>query len=130
MKGLGGYHLVCDATDEAVVAELRWRKARDAKPLAVTVADIAAAEALCEVSAAEREALMSAARPIVLLRRRPGAAVANAVAPDTTLLGVLLPSTPLHHLVVRALGGRTLVMTSGNRCDEPIAYDDDDARDR
>jgi hydrogenase maturation protein HypF len=130
MKGLGGYHLVCDATDEAVVAELRRRKARDAKPLAVTVADIAAAEALCEVSAAEREALMSAARPIVLLRRRPGAAVANAVAPDTTLLGVMLPSTPLHHLVVRALGGRTLVMTSGNRCDEPIAYDDDDARDR
>lgn len=130
LKGLGGYHLVCDATDHVVVAALRRRKARDGKPFAVMVADVAAAAALAELSAAERQALTSPARPIVLVRRRPGAPVADAVAPGTALLGVMLPYTPLHHLLVRALPERALVMTSGNRSDEPIAYEDADVLDR
>jgi hydrogenase maturation protein HypF len=127
VKGLGGYHLVCDATSDTAVAELRRRKARDAKPLAIMVAGIEAAETLCEVSAVERQALCSAARPIVLLRRRPGARVAGGVAPDSAMLGVMLPYTPLHHLLARDVPARALVMTSGNRCDEPIAYEDADA---
>jgi hydrogenase maturation protein HypF len=130
VKGLGGYHLVCDATDARVVAGLRARKARDAKPLAVMVEDVTTAEQLCNVSAAERLALTSPARPIVLLRRRPGAPVAAGVAPDSALLGVMLPYTPLHHLLARQMRARPLVMTSGNRSDEPIAFEDGDAIDR
>jgi hydrogenase maturation protein HypF len=130
VKGLGGYHLVCDATSETAVAELRRRKARDAKPLAIMVAGVEAVEALCEVSAVEGQALRSPARPIVLLRRRPGAGVADAVAPGSAVLGVMLPYTPLHHLLVRDAPAPALVMTSGNRSDEPIAYEDADALER
>jgi hydrogenase maturation protein HypF len=131
VKGLGGYHLVCDAGGPgAAVAELRRRKARDEKPFAIMVADDVAAEAVCELSASERRALTSTARPIVLLRRRPGAAIADAVAPGTTLLGVMLPYTPLHHLLLHEMRGRAVVMTSGNRSDEPIIADDDEAVER
>jgi hydrogenase maturation protein HypF len=94
------------------------------------VADIAAAEALCEVSAKEREVLASSARPIVLLRRRAGGQLAEAVAPGNPRTGVMLAYTPLHHLLLRDLDGVPLVLTSGNRSDEPIAYEDRDALDR
>jgi hydrogenase maturation protein HypF len=127
MKGLGGYHLACDARNEAVIAELRRRKHRDEKPFAVMVQDVAAAEALCEVEPLERELLLSAARPIVLLRKRSPEALAGAVAPRNPRLGIMLPYTPLHHLLIRAVGGTPWVMTSGNRSDEPIAYRDDEA---
>lgn len=128
VKGLGGYHLTCDATAPGVVSELRRRKARDAKPLAVMVGDLEAARRLCVVSDAEAELLQSAARPIVLLERRSAAseAVADEVAPRLRHLGLMLPYTPLQHLLLERVD-RPLVMTSGNRSDEPIAYQDDDA---
>jgi hydrogenase maturation protein HypF len=127
LKGLGGYHLVCVAGNAAAVAELRRRKHRDEKPFAIMVADLAGAEVLCDVSQAERELLESPHGPIVLLRRRTGSNVADEVAPGNPLLGVMLPYTPLHHLLLRAVAGAPLVMTSGNRSDEPIAYRDDEA---
>jgi hydrogenase maturation protein HypF len=127
VKGLGGYHLACDARSEAAVAELRRRKHRDEKPFAVMAADLAAARALAEVSAAEEELLTSPRRPIVLLRKR--GTIAEAVAPRNPFLGLMLPYTPLHHLLLRAVG-MPLVMTSGNRSDEPITYDDADALER
>ncbi len=128
VKGLGGYHLACDATAPGVVSELRRRKARDAKPLAVMVGDLEAARRLCVVSDAEAVLLQSAARPIVLLERRSAAseAVADEVAPRLRHLGLMLPYTPLQHLLLQRVD-RPLVMTSGNRSDEPIAYQDDDA---
>ena len=127
IKGLGGYHLVCDATSGPAVAELRRRKGRDSKPLAVMVADLQSARALCEVSAEEAEWLGSWRAPIVLLRRCPAAAVADEVAPENPCLGVMLPNTPLHHLLLRGMRGRPLVVTSGNAADGPIAYRDADA---
>jgi hydrogenase maturation protein HypF len=127
LKGLGGYHLACDARDPAAVAELRRRKHRDEKPFAVMVPDVAAAEALAEVAPAERALLLSPRCPIVLLRKRPTCPAAGEVAPRNPYLGVMLPYTPLHHLLLRAAGGVPLVMTSGNRSDEPIAYRDDEA---
>ena len=130
LKGLGGYHLACDAEDGGAVAELRRRKHRDEKPLAVMVRDLRAVDELCEVDEAERALLASGRRPIVLLRRRAGARLADGVAPRNPSLGVMLPYTPLHHLLLDELGGMTLVMTSGNRSDEPIAFDDADARER
>ncbi|HEX6775191.1 MAG TPA: carbamoyltransferase HypF, partial [Methylomirabilota bacterium] len=128
LKGLGGYHLACDATAPAVVSELRRRKARDAKPLAVMVGSLDAARRLCAISNAEADLLQSSARPIVLLERRPEAAqeVADEVAPRLRQLGLMLPHTPLQHLLLGRLD-RPLVMTSGNRSDEPIAYEDGDA---
>jgi len=125
MKGLGGYHLVCDATDAAAVAELRIRKHRDAKPFAVMVRDLEAAGEICEMSPVERGLLESRRRPIVLLRKK-GEAVAEGVAPGNPFLGVMLPYTPLHYLLMEAVNGRPLVMTSGNRSDEPIAYRDEE----
>jgi hydrogenase maturation protein HypF len=130
LKGVGGYHLACDAGNPDAVGELRRRKARDAKPFALMVADTAAARALCELAAGEREALTSATRPIVLLRRRPGAEVAADVAPGMAALGVMLPYTPLHALLLHDMDGRPLVMTSANRADEPIVHEDADARAR
>ena len=130
MKGLGGYHLVCDAYSETAVNELRRRKHRDEKPFAIMVPDVAAARALCEVNPDERELLGAASRPIVLLRKRPGTAIAEAVAPRNPHLGIMLPYTPLHHLLLQGIDGRALVMTSGNRSDEPIAFDDSDAVER
>jgi hydrogenase maturation protein HypF len=130
IKGLGGYHLACNACSERAVTELRGRKERDEKPFAVMAADVAAAEQLCVISAAERGLLVSPQRPIVLLRRQRGSAVATGVAPGNPFLGVLLPYTPLHYLLLRELEGLPVVMTSGNRSDEPIAYDDPDALQR
>lgn len=130
IKGLGGYHLACLAGDGRAVAELRRRKARDEKPLAIMARDLAGARELAAIDADEAALLEAPRRPIVLLRRRPGAPVAAGVAPRNPTLGVMLPYTPLHHLLLEALGGSTLVMTSGNRSDEPIAFDDRDARER
>jgi hydrogenase maturation protein HypF len=130
MKGLGGYHLVCDAGNAAAVAELRRRKHRDEKPFAIMVPDIAVAEALCHVDHGERKLLRSPSCPIVLLRRRAAIPIVEAVAPGNPYLGLMLPYTPLHHLLLRAVDGKPLVMTSGNRSDEPIAYRDDDALQR
>ena len=126
IKGVGGYHLACDARNGGAVAALRRRKRREAKPLAVMVADVLQARALCHVSDTEARLLTSSARPIVLLDMRPGAGIAEEVAPGCPELGVVLPYTPLHHLLLAAV--RTpLVMTSGNASDEPIAYRDADA---
>ncbi|MDQ3570463.1 MAG: carbamoyltransferase HypF [Actinomycetota bacterium] len=126
LKGLGGYHLAADATDPMAVAELRRRKARDDKPFAVMVPDVSVARTLCRLPPGAETALASARRPIVLAPRRPGAPVAEAVAPALPELGLMLPYTPLHHLLMEAVG-RPLVMTSGNLSDEPIAHDDADA---
>ncbi len=130
LKSLGGYHLACVAGDGRAVAELRRRKHRDEKPLAVMVRDLRSAVELCDVTEAERELLSSSRRPIVLLRRRPGALLDEGVAPGNPFVGVMLPYTPLHHLLMDELGGMPLVMTSGNRSDEPIAFEDGDARER
>ncbi len=128
LKGLGGFHLCCDARNETAVAELRRRKHREDKPFAVMVGDLAAATALCDVEEAEAKLLQSWRRPIVLLRPRQH--LAAAVAPGNPHLGLMLPYTPLHHLLMRAVGDGILVMTSGNRSDEPIAYDNDEAVER
>ncbi|MDB5307169.1 MAG: hypF [Gemmataceae bacterium] len=125
VKGLGGYHLVCDARGSAAVAELRRRKHRDEKPFAVMVPDLTVVGSLCEVGPVERALLLSPSAPIVLLRKGTFSPIANEVAPRNPWLGVMLPYTPLHHLLLRAVGGVPLVMTSGNRSDEPIAYRDD-----
>ena len=127
LKSLGGYHLVCDVRNQLAVQELRRRKHRDEKPFAIMVRDVDAAETLCQVDAAERELLLAPQCPIVLLRKRPQQAVAAEVAPRNPWLGVMLPFTPLHHVLARAVDGAPLVMTSGNRSDEPIAYRDDEA---
>lgn len=127
VKSLGGYHLACDAGNNEAVAELRRRKDRDDKPFAVMVGAVGAALALAEVSELERALLASPRRPIVLLRRRSGDGLADAVAPGNPFLGVMLAYTPLHHLLAKESSGTPLVMTSGNRSDEPIAYSDDDA---
>ncbi|HVL97607.1 MAG TPA: carbamoyltransferase HypF [Solirubrobacteraceae bacterium] len=126
VKGLGGWHLACDAADELAVARLRARKARDAKPFALMTGD---PDALCRVSPDERALLQAPSRPIVLLERLAAAPVAPSVAPGARELGVMLPYTPLHHLLAHDFGG-PLVMTSGNRGDEPIAVGDDEAHDR
>lgn len=129
VKGLGGFHLSCDAYNSGAVHLLRERKRRDERPFAVMVRDLAAARTLAELSAEEEALLRSPERPIVLLRRREAAAIAPEVNPDTPLLGLFLPYTPLHHLLLRAVG-RPLVMTSANVSDEPICKDDDEARKR
>jgi hydrogenase maturation protein HypF len=129
VKGLGGYHLAADATCESAVAVLRARKHREDKPFAVMVPDLAAAEQLCLVDDASASLLTSAARPIVLLPRLPSSPVASSVAPGNRQLGVMLPYTPLHQLLL-GLVGRPLVLTSGNVSDEPIAYRDPDALSR
>jgi hydrogenase maturation protein HypF len=129
VKGIGGYHLACSAMAGPAVAEVRRRKRREAKPLAVMVADLEAARALAHVSDAEAGLLTSAARPVVLLRRRADAPIADEVAPDCRELGILLPYSALHHLLLGAVGS-PLVMTSANVSDETITYRDDDARQR
>ncbi|MER7751913.1 carbamoyltransferase HypF [Kitasatospora sp. NPDC097643] len=126
VKGLGGYQLVCDAADEQTVQRLRDRKHRPAKPFAVMVPDLAAARRLAYVNQSEAALLTSTARPIVLLTARPGA-LAPAVHPGTDRVGLFLPYTPLHHLMMRDLD-QALVVTSGNRSHEPIAIDDAEAR--
>lgn len=126
VKGVGGYHLACLAGEERAVAELRRRKRRETKPFAILVADLESARELVELDAGEEELLSGRERPILLARRRRGAAVADSVAPGCADLGAMLPHSPLHHLLV-ADAGAPLVMTSGNRSGEPIASDDDEA---
>ncbi|MGW0176459.1 carbamoyltransferase HypF [Rhodococcus sp. NPDC003322] len=136
VKGIGGFHLLCDATNPAAVARLRDRKHRPCKPFAVMAPDVAAVAALCALSDAEEAVLTGPARPIVLLRTRPGAVVADAVAPGLDELGVMLPYTPLHHLLFAPVPDRDarvprlLVATSGNLSGEPLCTDNDDARTR
>ncbi|HET6327576.1 MAG TPA: carbamoyltransferase HypF [Planctomycetaceae bacterium] len=133
LKGLGGFHLVCDAGDEEVVRELRNRKHRDEKPFAVMVSDRETAERFCEIDTNEAELLRSPRRPIVLLKKRAASmlgSICDSVAPHNPRLGVMLPYTALHHLLLEGFPGRSLVMTSGNRSDEPIAYEDADAFER
>ncbi|HVZ47829.1 MAG TPA: carbamoyltransferase HypF [Gemmatimonadaceae bacterium] len=129
VRGVGGFHLACDATSQAAVQRLRARKARDAKPLAVMVATLDDARAIGIVSRAAERLLQGPERPIVLLPRRPQSRVAPSVAPNIGEIGVMLPYTPLHHLLLEA--ARTpLVMTSGNRSDEPIAIGNAEAVER
>ncbi|HZP53911.1 carbamoyltransferase HypF [Actinocrinis sp.] len=132
LKGLGGFQFVCDATNEAAVALLRERKHRPSKPLAVMVADLRSAEAHARLSAIERQLLTGPARPIVLVEPRTPHGhrlIATGVRRESPALGLFLPTTPLHHLLVRALG-RPLVVTSGNLGGEPIVIDDETARAR
>jgi hydrogenase maturation protein HypF len=127
VKGLGGYHLACDARNPATVMRLRERKFRKEKPFAVMARDLDTARALAQLCA-EAEALLTApAHPIVLV---PSTSDLPGVAPDSGQLGVMLPYTPLHHLLFAAGAPNVLVMTSANRSSEPIAYEDDDALDR
>jgi hydrogenase maturation protein HypF len=124
IKGLGGYHLACDAENTQAVWTLRERKGRGAKPFALMVKDMETARALIDLSPEKEALLTSSARPIVLARARrslPG------VAPDNTDLGVMLPYTPLHHLLFHFSAPPVLVMTSANRSSEPIVYKDEDA---
>jgi len=129
VKGLGGFQLAADATSETAVRRLRLRKQRPAKPLAVMVADLEEAGRYAEVSPEEAALLVSPAAPIVLLRARPGTVIAAAVAPGLRYIGLMLPATPLHHLLLRETG-LPLVMTSGNRAEEPITRDNAEARRR
>jgi hydrogenase maturation protein HypF len=126
VKGLGGFHLMVDARNEAAVQRLRARKARRDKPLAVMVSGLEQASSLCFLSDDESAALASPEAPIVLLRRRDGTAVANGVAPGNPRLGVMLASTPLHALLLRATGF-PIVATSGNLSEEPICTDEREA---
>ena len=126
-KGLGGYHLVCDAANPASVLALRERKYRKEKPFAVMAKDLASARALVQLTAEAEELILSPARPIVLAPARVALA---GVAPDNRELGVMLPYAPLHHLLFAAGAPEVLVMTSANRSSEPIAYTDEDARER
>lgn len=129
VRGLGGFHLACDAEDDLAAHRLRARKLRDAKPLAVMVRTLEEARQLAFVERGEAEILASRERPIVVLQRRPDADLSPDVAPGLTTVGVMLAYTPLHHLLLEE-AGRPLVMTSGNVTDEPIATDNDEARTR
>jgi hydrogenase maturation protein HypF len=129
VKGLGGFHLACDATSDEAVRRLRWRKKRDEKPFAVMVRDLARARELAEVGREEERLLACVERPIVLVRRREPNALSEDVAPGNPLVGLLLPYTPLHELLLSATG-RPLVMTSGNLSEEPIAYRNAEALER
>ena len=130
VKGLGGYHLACDARNEKAVAELRRRKQRGDKPFAVMVRDAEVAAGLVTMDEAERQLLTGNRKPIVLLARRDTERLGASVAPGNPDLGLMLPYTPLHVLLIEAPGTDALVMTSGNLSGEPIVTDDDAARDR
>jgi hydrogenase maturation protein HypF len=139
IKGLGGFHLACDATNPQSVMELRRRKLRVDKPFALMMASLAEVERHCEVNNKERELLESRQRPIVLLQKKSDTLIANDVAPGQNTLAVMLPYTPLHYLLFEDLKSENLaqdlvmpplVMTSGNLSEEPIATDNDEARDR
>ncbi|GAA2207782.1 carbamoyltransferase HypF [Nonomuraea monospora] len=126
VKGLGGYHLAVTASDERATAALRGRKHREEKPFAVMAADLAQARRIAHADDTAAALLTGRARPIVLLPRRDGAPVAPSVAPGNRSLGIMLPYTALHHLLLAELA-EPIVLTSGNVSDEPIAYEDDDA---
>ena len=129
IKGLGGFHLACDARNNDAVSSLRSRKFREDKPFAVMCRDIDEVKQHCEVDEEEEKLLLSVERPIVILRRREGSAIAHAVAPYQNTLGVMVPYSPLHHLLLNG-SLKTLVMTSGNVSDEPIAYKNEEANHR
>jgi len=130
LKGIGGFQLLVDATNEAAVAELRNRKQRGRKPFAVMFPDLSAVESVAELDALARSVLESPASPIVLLSGRTDAkTLADAVAPDNPQVGAMLPYSPLHHLLLHRMG-LPLVATSGNRSDEPICIDNDEAHER
>jgi hydrogenase maturation protein HypF len=129
VKGLGGFHLACDATSSAAVVRLRERKKRDQKPFAVMVADLETADRLADLSSEERHLLDAVERPIVLVDRRPDSGLAPELAPGNPTVGLMLPYTPLHHLLL-AEAGRPLVMTSGNLSEEPMAHRDEEACER
>ncbi len=126
IKGLGGFHLACDATSDQAVATLRRRKGRVSKPFAIMVADMETVRSLCETSPVEEELLRSTRAPIVLLREKPDTLLSRLVAPNQAYQGVMLPYTPLHHLLL-AECGTVLVMTSGNYTEEPICADNSEA---
>lgn len=126
LKGLGGFHLICDARNADAVAELRRRKYRPVKPFAVMYPSLQATDGDCMVIPEEEKLLSSAEAPIVLLRKKKTPALADGVAPGNPYLGVMLPYTPLHHLLMSELGS-PVVATSGNRADEPICIDEDEA---
>ncbi len=143
IKGIGGYHLVCDARNTDAVERLRSRKQREAKPLAVMVANLASAQALAEVDASESMLLTSRERPIVVLRARAGNGIAASVSQDLPTLGLMLPYTPIHYLLCHAAAGEpdgsnwldqpqplALVMTSANPHGEPLVHTDGEARER
>ncbi|HET9874268.1 MAG TPA: carbamoyltransferase HypF [Mycobacterium sp.] len=136
IKGIGGYHLGCVVDDETAVGTLRTRKARGAKPFAMLVRDLRVARRYAHIADAEAAVLSSPARPIVLLRRRANAPIAVAVAPGCPLLGLMLPYSPIHHLLLAPVPGAgapvpdALVLTSANHSDEPICFTDDDAAQR
>jgi len=136
VKGLGGFHLACDATNPQAVATLRGRKHRVDKPFAVMSLDVETVRRYCEVQEGEAQLLESSARPIVLLRRRPDCPIAPEVAPGNSYLGVMLPYTPLHYLLLGGVGEPSLpsplalVMTSGNMSEEPIAIGNQEAHQR
>lgn len=129
IKGLGGFHLACDATNSKTVEQLRSKKFREDKPFALMADSIEVIKKYCHVSKSEDDLLRSAARPIVLLTRKPDALLPAAIAPGVKTLGFMLPYTPLHHLLLEKMD-RPLVMTSGNVSDEPICYEDHDAAGR
>lgn len=126
VKGLGGYHLVCDAANETALAALRARKHRPGKAFAVMLSSVEEARTVCQVNDAEAAQLRSPARPIVLLRKRSDASFAKGLADELPELGVMLPTTPVQHLLLHEFGGM-LVMTSGNIHDEPIVIDEETA---
>ncbi len=126
IKGLGGYHLACDATNEQALQTLRARKHREGKAFAVMLASIDEVTRYCFVNKAEEEQLISPARPIVLLKKRPEITLAKGLADDLPELGVMLPATPVQHLLMHDFGGM-LVMTSGNIHDEPIVITEQEA---
>ncbi len=129
LKGLGGFQLILDARNEASVVQLRERKLREEKPFAVMVPSLAAARELCRISALEERLLLSPEAPIVLLEREKDAHLAPTIAPGNPNLGVMLPYTPLHHLLLHSLD-IPVVATSGNLRDEPISIDEQDALER
>jgi hydrogenase maturation protein HypF len=129
IKGIGGFHLACDALAKEAVERLRHKKYREDKPFALMASSLDVIRDYCFVSQAEEALLASERRPIVLLKKRPAANIPEAVAPNVNTLGFMLPYTPLHYLLLENLD-RPLVMTSGNISDEPISYDDSDARER
>lgn len=129
IKSLGGYQLACDAFNEAAVNRLRKRKRRWDKPFALMAPDLEAVRNLCFVNPQEESVLQSSICPIVLLRKKDPSPAANSVAPGQKFLGIMLPYTPLHHILMKAVGA-FVVMTSGNLSDEPIAYKDEEAINR
>ena len=129
VKGIGGFHLACDALNAEAVERLRSRKFREDKPFALMAGSVDVIRKYCVVSEAEESLLLSERSPVVLLARQPGSDIPHAVAPGVSTLGFMLPYSPLHHLLLENLD-RPLVMTSGNVSDEPVCYEDADARER